>query len=54
MLVADAAEALHELARSDDEAALALHGLEHDRSHVLGRDLHRERPLERRERILAS
>ena len=42
VLVADLAQALYELARGRDEAAFALHGLEHDRGDVLGRDERRE------------
>ena len=40
----------HELRRRDDEAALALDRLDHDRGDGLGRDLRDERALERRER----
>ena len=40
-----------ELRRRDDEAALALHRLDHDRGDVLGGDLRHERALERRERV---
>ena len=38
VLVADPAEAVDELGRSDDEAALALHRLEDDRGDLLGGD----------------
>ena len=41
VLVADPAHALEELRRRDDEAALALDRLDHDRGDVLGRDLRR-------------
>ena len=41
-----AAQALDELDRRDDEAALALHRLEDDRRHVLGGDARREGALE--------
>ena len=40
-----------ELRRRDDEPALALHRLEHDRRDRLGGDLRRERALERSERV---
>ena len=50
VLVADPAQPAHELARRDDEAALALHRLDHDRRDVLGGDLRDERALERGER----
>ena len=46
VLVTDPAHAAEELARRDDEAALALDRLEHDRSDLLRRDLRDERPLE--------
>ena len=42
----------HELTRRDDEAALALDGLDHDRGDRLGGDLRHERALERGERRL--
>ena len=44
--VADLAETLDELLRGDDEAALALHGLEHDRRHLLGCHARLERPVQ--------
>ena len=47
VLVAEPSQALHELAGRDDEAALALDGLEDDRRHVLGRDARLEGVLER-------
>ena len=51
VLVADAADAREELLRSDDEAALALHRLDHERGDALRRDGGHERALERVERI---
>ena len=51
LAVADPPQALHELLRRDDEAALALHRLDDDRRDRLGRDLRREHPLERGERV---
>ena len=48
--VADRAHAREELRRRDDEAALALDGLDDDRRDVLRRDLRDERALERGER----
>ena len=50
LAVADLADALHELQRRDDEAGLALHGLDDDRGDRLARDLGRERALDRLER----
>ena len=46
VLVAEPAHALDELLRGDDEPALALHRLEHDRRHVLGRHVRLEGELE--------
>ena len=51
VLVAEPANAVEELLRRDDEAALALDGLEHDRGDRLGGDLRDERPLEGRQRL---
>src|SRR4029079_14544638 len=51
VVVADLAHSGKEFLRSDDEAALALHGLDHDRRNTLGRDLSDERPLEGGERL---
>src|ERR671922_125888 len=51
VLVADPTHSAQELARRDDEAALALHGLDDDRRHLLGRDLRHERPPEVAERL---
>jgi hypothetical protein len=51
VLVADRAHAADELRRRDDETALALNRLEHDRGDVLGRDLRHERPLQRLQRF---
>src|SRR5438445_117498 len=39
VLVADPADTREEVRRGDDEATLALHRLDHDRGHALGRDL---------------
>ena len=50
VLVADAADTRHEVARRDDEPAFALHRLDHDRCDLLCGDLGDERPLERGER----
>ena len=50
VLVADPAQALDELGRRRDEAALALLRLEDDRGDVLRRDVGHEQPLERGER----
>ena len=50
VLVAEAADARHELGRSNDEAAFALHRLDDDRRHMLGSDLGHECALERCER----
>ena len=47
VLVADAANARHELRRADDEAAFALHRLDDDRRHLLGGHLGHECALER-------
>src|SRR5215211_201943 len=49
VLVAEMANALHELLRSDHEATLALHRLDHDRRDGLSGDLRDERALERGE-----
>ena len=49
VLVADLPHAAHELAGRDDESAFALHGLDDDRRHLLGRHLGNERVLERSE-----
>ena len=54
MLVAEGAKPAHELGRSRQEAALALDRLDHDRRHLLGRDVRHERPLERRQRLGAT
>ena len=51
VVVADAAHAFEELRRRDDEAALTLDGLDHDRGDALGGDVRDERALERRERL---
>ena len=47
VLVADPPQALHELAGGNDEAALALDGLDHDRRDVFGRHARLEGVLER-------
>src|SRR6476646_11206140 len=51
VLVTDLTQSLHELERRRDESALALHGLEHDRGNVLGRDQGREGAAESCERL---
>ncbi len=51
--VADRAHARDELLRRDDEPALALHGLEHDRGDVVRRNLGEKGPLEGGERLVA-
>ena len=53
VLVADPAQPAHELLGRDDEAALALHGLDDDRRDLLGGDLREEGALERGERLAA-
>ena len=50
VLVAEPADAGHEVPRRDDEPAFALHRLDHDRRDLLGGDLRDQRALERRER----
>ena len=52
VLVADPAQRLHELRRHRDEAALALHRLEHDARHVRRVDVLLEEELEAGERVL--
>ncbi len=49
VLVADPPDPREELPRRDDEAALPLHGLDHDGGDALGGDLCHEGPLERGE-----
>ena len=54
VVVADPADALEELRRSDHEPALALDGLDDDRGDALRRDLRHERPLEGGERVACT
>ena len=54
VLVAEAADAVEERLRRDDEAALPLDGLDHDRRDGLGGDLRDQRALEGRERLVGA
>ena len=54
VLVAEPANAVEERLRCDDEAPLALDGLDHDRRNRLGGDLRDQRALQGRKRFLGA